>query len=169
MRGVKTGEAYSLMSSRSGKAAGISFPASGLTVLFVQDDPGNPDDGKKMLDYSPVITHPYNPNMLFDVLLETFGLENDEALGNVLHIGAPLIRRIRCGQAPVDPLLLLRMNELSGISVRELRRLMGDRRADWRLPQARAHARAEDMPEVPTRRTTPDAGDAGLPSTVQWT
>ncbi|HEV2612994.1 MAG TPA: hypothetical protein VGU61_22230 [Noviherbaspirillum sp.] len=121
-----------------------------------------------MFDYSPVPTRPYDPNMLFDVLLETFGLDNDEALGSVLHIGAPLIRRIRYGQVPVDPLLLLRINELSGISVRELRRLMGDRRADWRLPQARAAVTVEEAPEVPSRRKKPDAGDAGLPSSVQW-
>jgi hypothetical protein len=157
------------MSSRSEKAEGISFFATGLTGLSVQLDPRNPDVAKKMLDYSPVITHPYNPNMLFDVLLETFGLENDEALGSVLHIGAPLIRRIRCGQAPVEPLLLLRMNELSGISVRELRRLMGDRRADWRLSQARTDVMTEEARDMPPRRKTPDAGDAGLPSTVQWT
>ncbi len=122
-----------------------------------------------MFDYSPVTTHPYNPNMLFDVLLATFGLDDDEALGSVLHIGAPLIRRIRCGQVPVDPLLLLRMNELSGISVRELRRLMGDRRAEWRLPGTRVAVTADETPDAPPRRKTPDAGDAGLPSSVQWT
>lgn len=121
-----------------------------------------------MFDYSPVSTHPYNPNMLFDVLLETFGLDSDEALGSVLQIGVPLIRRIRYGQAPVDPLLLLRMNELSGISVRELRRLMGDRRADWRLPEARAAVTAEEASEATPRRKKPEAGDAGLPSSVQW-
>ena len=120
-----------------------------------------------MTEYSPLTNRPYDPNKLLDVLLDTFGLENDEALSRVLHVGAPLIRRIRCGQAPVDALLLIRMNELSGISVRELRRLMGDRRAECRA--ADVGVAGAETGSTPVRRKKPGAGDAGLPSSVQWT
>ena len=120
-----------------------------------------------MTDTSPPGAEAYNPNRLFDILLETFALEDDAALGRALHVGAHLIRRIRCGQMPVDALLLIRMNELSGIGVRELRRLMGDRRTECRATDVQVMP-APPVGERAAHRKPLEDNDAGLPNSVQW-
>ncbi|HEY0848230.1 MAG TPA: hypothetical protein VGE12_22875 [Noviherbaspirillum sp.] len=75
----------------------------------------------------------YNPNHLLDTLMLHFGISSDGALARRLNVARALIGKIRAGTVPVCASMLLWMQETTGIDVAELRRLMGDRRARYRL------------------------------------
>lgn len=78
----------------------------------------------------------YNPNHLLDRLIEKIGLKNDAALSRKLEVAPPVISKIRHHRLPVGSSLLIRMHEVSGMSIRELRELMGDRRNKYRVGDA---------------------------------
>lgn len=75
----------------------------------------------------------YNPDRLLDALLEKLALKNDAALCRALEVAPPVISKIRHRRLPVGASLLLRMHEVSNMSVTALRALMGDRRKKYRL------------------------------------
>ena len=70
----------------------------------------------------------YDPNHLLDALIEKLHLKNDAALSRALEVAPPVISKIRHRRLPVGASLLIRMHEVSELSIRELRELMGDRR-----------------------------------------
>lgn len=70
----------------------------------------------------------YNPNGLLDALIERMNLKNDAALSRALEVAPPLISKLRHGRLPVGAFILIRMHEVTKLSIRELRDLMGDRR-----------------------------------------
>ncbi|MFA9274474.1 MAG: hypothetical protein ACEQSE_06305 [Candidatus Aquirickettsiella gammari] len=76
----------------------------------------------------------YDPNNLLDTLIKTLGIKNDAALSRALEVAPPVISKIRHKILPVGPSLLIRMHEESGLSIREIRNLMGDRRDKFRMP-----------------------------------
>jgi hypothetical protein len=63
-------------------------------------------------------------------------LKNDAALSRALEVAPPVISKIRHRRLPVGASMLIRMHEVSTMSVRELRDLMGDRRTKYRLSDA---------------------------------
>ena len=65
---------------------------------------------------------------LLDALIEFLGLKNDAALGRALQVSAPILSKIRHGALPVSAAILIRMHEVSGLSIYELRACMGDHR-----------------------------------------
>ena len=71
----------------------------------------------------------YDPNRLLDTLIQHLNLKNDAALSRALEVAPPVISKIRHHRLPVGASLLIRMHEVSELSIKELRRLMGDRRA----------------------------------------
>jgi len=75
----------------------------------------------------------YDPNNLLDSLIEKLHLKNDAALSRALEVAPPVISKIRHRRLPVGASLLLRMHEVSDLSIRELRILMGDRREKFRI------------------------------------
>jgi hypothetical protein len=75
----------------------------------------------------------YDPNRLLDAIIETGGLKNDAALSRALAVEAPVISKIRHRKLPVGGILLIRMHEISQLSIKELRTLMGDRRDKFRI------------------------------------
>lgn len=75
---------------------------------------------------------PYDPNRLLDAVIERLHLKNDAALCRVLEIQPPVISKIRHGRLPVGASILIRLHEETGLHVRELRDLMGDRRGNYR-------------------------------------
>jgi hypothetical protein len=75
----------------------------------------------------------YDPNHLLDSLLERMKLKNDAALSRALEVAPPVISKIRHRRLPVGASLLIRMHEVSDLSIRELRDLMGDRRTKQRV------------------------------------
>lgn len=76
--------------------------------------------------------NPYNPARLLDALLHHLQLDNDGALSRRLHVASHVIHAIRHGDQPVGASMLLWMHETSGLSIRELRHLLGDRRSTCR-------------------------------------
>jgi hypothetical protein len=74
----------------------------------------------------------YDPNRLLDSVRDKMKLKNDAALSRALEVAPPVISKIRHRRLPVGASLLIRMHEVSDLSIRELRDLMGDRRAKYR-------------------------------------
>lgn len=75
----------------------------------------------------------YDPNNLLDALIDRLGLKNDAALSRLLEVAPPVISKIRHRRLPVGASLLIRMHEVSDLSIQELRALMGDRRDKFRV------------------------------------
>ncbi|MBS1170710.1 MAG: hypothetical protein H6R01_1628 [Burkholderiaceae bacterium] len=75
----------------------------------------------------------YDPNNLLDTLIKLMNLKNDAALSRALEVAPPVISKIRHNRLPVGASLLIRMHEVSNLSIKELRELMGDRRAKFRI------------------------------------
>lgn len=75
----------------------------------------------------------YDPNNLLESLIERLNLKNDAALSRALEVAPPLISKIRHRRLPVGASLLIRMHEVSKLSIRDLRHLMGDRRTKFRI------------------------------------
>jgi hypothetical protein len=82
----------------------------------------------------------YNPNHLLDILLGKLQLKNDAALARTLAVAPPVISKMRHQRLPVGASMLIRMHEVSDISIRDLRDLMGDRRGHFRLAGHEAKA-----------------------------
>lgn len=75
----------------------------------------------------------YDPNNLLDALIDNLGLKNDAALSRALEVAPPVISKIRHRRLPVGASLLIRMHEVSTLSIKDLRILMGDRRDKFRI------------------------------------
>lgn len=84
----------------------------------------------------------YDPSNLLDALIEQMGLKNDAALSRKLEVAPPVISKIRHRCLPVGASLLIRMHEETGLSIRELHALMGDRREKQRI--SAAHFKPKD-------------------------
>lgn len=78
----------------------------------------------------------YNPNNLLDALIGKMQLKNDAALSRALEVAPPVISKIRHHRLPVGASLLIRMHDVTGMSIRDLRGLMGDHRAVDKLAAA---------------------------------
>lgn len=68
----------------------------------------------------------YTPNQMLDMLMEKLGVGSDAALARVLQIPPSTISKIRHKQVAVNSALLLAAHEATGVSIRDLRLLMGD-------------------------------------------
>lgn len=90
-------------------------------------------DCRAMTDTDQLSQPSYDPNRLLDSLIERLHLKNDAALCRLLEVSPPVISKIRHKRLPVGASMLIRMHEETGLSVRELRDLMGDRRKDYRF------------------------------------
>src|SRR3954468_7551379 len=75
----------------------------------------------------------YNPDNLLDSLIERLNLKNDAALSRALEVAPPVISKIRHRRLPVGASMLIRMHEVSDLSIKDLRVLMGDRRDKFRI------------------------------------
>lgn len=68
---------------------------------------------------------------LLDFLCTYLGVKNDAALARRLLVSAPIISKIRHNTLPVSAALLIRMHEVSGLSIYHLRACMGDHRSHF--------------------------------------
>jgi hypothetical protein len=75
----------------------------------------------------------YDTNHLLDSVLDRLHLENDSALCDVLGIAPSVISDIRHMRQPVDAAMLVRLHELTDISISGLRNILGDRREKSRF------------------------------------
>lgn len=78
----------------------------------------------------------YDPNCLLDAVLKKMRWENDAVLARKLNVSANVIHRIRSRTLPLGASMLIWMREATGVSVDELRQLLGDRRTRLRLSYA---------------------------------
>lgn len=88
----------------------------------------------------------YDPNNLLDSLIEKLGLKNDAALSRALEVAAPVISKIRHRRLPVGASMLIRMHEISDMSISDLRHLMGDRREKFRISPEQFRPKGTDKP-----------------------
>lgn len=84
----------------------------------------------------------YDPNQLLDALIAHLNLKNDAALSNALHVARPILASIRQRSLGVGAWLLLRMSEISNLSIADLRQMMGDQRTRMRVATARTRRQA---------------------------
>jgi hypothetical protein len=75
----------------------------------------------------------YDPNNLLDTVISHLELRNDAALSRILGVEAPVISKIRHRRVPVGASLLIRIHEVTEISIQDLRALMGDQRKCFRI------------------------------------
>jgi len=87
----------------------------------------------------------YDPNHLLDTLIKRLTLKNDAALSRALEVAPPVISKIRHKRLPVGASLLIRMHEISDLSIKDLRDLMGDRRAKFRISDKQFKPKTNDI------------------------
>lgn len=75
----------------------------------------------------------YNPDNLLNTLIKRLELKNDAALSRLLEVAPPVISKVRHRRLPVGASLLIRMHEVSNLTIAELRDLLGDRRRKYRF------------------------------------
>jgi hypothetical protein len=75
----------------------------------------------------------YDPCRLLDTIIKKLNLKNDAGLSRLLGIAPPVISKIRHRKLPVGASFLIRMHEVSDVSISDLRELMGDRRTKFRI------------------------------------
>ncbi|AMO94011.1 hypothetical protein CFter6_1299 [Collimonas fungivorans] len=85
----------------------------------------------------------YDPNHLLDSLIDKLQLKNDAALSRALEVAPPVISKIRHRRLPVGASLLIRMHEISDLTIGELRGLMGDRRGKFRISDKQFKPKSE--------------------------
>jgi hypothetical protein len=104
---------------------------------------GEPRSAKELAD-APVVARPavYDPNNLLNYLLQHRGLKNDAALSRWLQLAPPVISKLRHREREVSASMLICVHDQTGIPVRTLRDLMGDRRAKWRFGERVAKRRS---------------------------
>ena len=78
-------------------------------------------------------TQRYDPDQLLAYLIGRLKLKNDAALSRAVEVSPPVVSKIRHRRLPVTASLLIRMHEVSTLSIAELRQLMGDRRGKFRI------------------------------------
>lgn len=74
----------------------------------------------------------YDPAHLLDFLRQHLKLRNDKALADKLDISASAMSKLRNQVLPIGSTVLIRMHEISEISIKELRVLMGDHRPHFK-------------------------------------
>ena len=75
----------------------------------------------------------YDPNKLLDELSADMQVEDDTALARALELSRPQIGQIRHGKLRIGATILLRMQEFSGIPIKKLKSLLGDKRSKYRF------------------------------------
>ncbi len=87
----------------------------------------------------------YDPNNLLDSLIDTLRLRNDAALARVLEVAPPVISKIRHRKLPIGASILIRMHEVTELSIKDLRILMGDRRPKFRISTEQFKPKKEEL------------------------
>lgn len=75
----------------------------------------------------------YDPNKLIDAVTAKLELKNDAAVARALKVETPIIEKVRSKRLPLGGYLLMRLREITGLSITELQDLMGDRRRKFRM------------------------------------
>lgn len=70
----------------------------------------------------------YDPAPLLDALFRSLSVKHDAALAEALGVARSVVSRIRSRKVGVTADILIKMHDSSGLSIHDLRRLMGDDR-----------------------------------------
>ncbi len=81
----------------------------------------------------------YNPDALLDRVSTLLNVKNDAALARELNVAPPVISKIRHRKMQVGGSFLIRLHEVTALSIRELRTLMGDHNEHYRPTGRSAH------------------------------
>lgn len=92
-----------------------------------------------MMHDEPAKPASYDPNRLLDNVREKMELKSDAALSRALDVAPPIISKIRHRQLGVGAPLLIRMHEATGMKIRELRDLIGERRSQSRFSNTKGN------------------------------
>jgi plasmid maintenance system antidote protein VapI len=76
---------------------------------------------------------PYDPNGMLNAIISKLLLNSDAELERLSEVQAPVISKIRHHRMVVSGAMLLRIHEATGLSMRALQNLMGDRRLMFRF------------------------------------
>ena len=71
-----------------------------------------------------IITPPQNNDLMLDILIEALQLKNDAALAKVLCVAPPVVSNIRNCKIEIGTTLLVRMHEITGLQIMDLRNLI---------------------------------------------
>ena len=82
------------------------------------------DDGRDPVESPP--TPKCDANTLLDEMIVRLGLKNDAALAKALGVRPPVLSKIRHQVLQIGAPMLIRLHETTGLSIRDLRFLMGD-------------------------------------------
>jgi hypothetical protein len=85
----------------------------------------------------------YDPETLLDTLTRILGARNDRHLAKRLDVQPSQICKVRKRRVSVASSLLISMHEETGLSIRQLRALMGDYR-----DHSRPSAKHPDLPQL---------------------
>jgi hypothetical protein len=77
----------------------------------------------------------YDSNHLIDSILDQLHLPDDAALAHAIDVDPALIADVRDMRREVDASLLIRLHEMTDISITGLRNILGDRRRRTRLAE----------------------------------
>jgi hypothetical protein len=80
----------------------------------------------------------YDPNHFIDELAARLRAKNDAALCRMLGVEPPLVSKIRHKRLPIGAPLLIRVHEVTGLGIDDLRQMMGDRRRKYRIGEGLA-------------------------------
>ena len=89
--------------------------------------------GKGKRSGSPESVGDYNPGLLLNSLLERMQLSEDGELAKRLRMDRRLLNKIRERRLQISGSMLMQMQEATGITITELRCLLGDRRSTSRM------------------------------------
>jgi len=67
----------------------------------------------------------YTPEKLLDTMHARLGLKNDAALARLLELPPAVVSKLRRRQASITAALLVRMHDITGWSISDLRALLG--------------------------------------------
>ena len=81
----------------------------------------------------PRVNEDYDPGLLLDSLLDRMHLPEDAELAKRLRMDRRLLGKIRERRLQISGSMLMQMQEATGITVAELRRILGDRRDTSRM------------------------------------
>jgi hypothetical protein len=79
----------------------------------------------------------YQPAKLFDTLCVMNALRTDSQLAIFLGVGSAQICKVRHRLQPLSASLLIRVHELTGLEIREIKALAGDRRGKQRASKTK--------------------------------
>jgi hypothetical protein len=103
-------------------------------LLLAARIPKTFENEKEKSMHNPLPTkQPYNPGGFLDAIAKRLNARTDAELSRRLNIQAPLLSKIRAQTCPVGASLLIRIQEVTGLQITEMRSLMGDQRARFRI------------------------------------